>query len=683
MKAIVTFAAAVLLCLSASAQTQQGFVKTKGRMVNGKLVPGQGLKDATVSIKGRTTVLVKGDDGAFSFPTPEAQFRMDSVKKKGYQLVDLEACPRSYKYSSNPLYIIMETPEQQLQDKLTAERKIRRNLQKQLQEREDEIEDLKAQQQISDEEYRQALQKLYQDQESNEQLISDMAKRYSELDYDQLDEFYQQVSYCIENGDLVKADSLLKTRGDITEQVGDLLQRGQALQEEKEQLQKAEAVQQTDIEEAARRCYSYYETLKAQHLNDTAAYFLELRAKLDTTNVEWQFEAGDFIQDYIADYDKAMTYRQRSLRLALAQPTEDPRTVIVSYTNLGAIYASQDNYPKALEYYNEAYKLASASKDYLEELATCYNDMGLVYEKQGDYSKAMENYEKSLKAEKSLPVENHIHIASTYNNLGMINYLLGDNDKALDYLLQSLSLKEAELDESSMDLSITYNNLGVVTEEMGDYESAMSYYTKAMGILESAVGKSHPFKAISLSNIGNVYAFQRDYEKALEYHLAALSIRKAVFGENHTEVAYSYHLLGRLYCNLGDYAKALDYDSQALKIRKSLFGENHIDVATSYNELGIIYANLGDYPKALEYIQHALESYLLVFGENHPYVAVSYNNLGLVYYKMDNYDKSLEYYQKSLALYESLYREDYSECDKIKERIETVKEKAKEKDGNE
>ena len=221
------------------------------------------------------------------------QFRLDSVRKKGYQLVDMEACPRTYKYSSNPLYIVMETPEQQQQDQLTAERKIRRNLQKQLQEREDEIESLKEQQQISDEEYRQALQKLYQDQENNEQLIKDMAKRYSELDYDQLDEFYRQVSYYIENGELVKADSLLKTRGDITAQVADIKQRGQTIADQDEQLQKAKAVQQADIEEAAKRCYSYFETFKAQHLNDTAAYFIELKASLDSTNVDcsWMRES--------------------------------------------------------------------------------------------------------------------------------------------------------------------------------------------------------------------------------------------------------------------------------------------------------------------------------------------------------------------------------------------------------
>ena len=51
------------LCLFSFAQTQQGFVKTRGRMVDGQLVPGQGLKGATVSIKGRAAVLVKSNEG--------------------------------------------------------------------------------------------------------------------------------------------------------------------------------------------------------------------------------------------------------------------------------------------------------------------------------------------------------------------------------------------------------------------------------------------------------------------------------------------------------------------------------------------------------------------------------------------------------------------------------------------
>ena len=51
--------------LAASAQTQQGIVKTRGRMVNGVLQRGKGLPDAMVQIKEHSSVKSE-KDGTFS-----------------------------------------------------------------------------------------------------------------------------------------------------------------------------------------------------------------------------------------------------------------------------------------------------------------------------------------------------------------------------------------------------------------------------------------------------------------------------------------------------------------------------------------------------------------------------------------------------------------------------------------
>lgn len=342
-KAILIAVVTILLDVSVFAQTQHGYVKTKGRMVDGQHIPGKGLKGTTVSVKGRTPILVDSEDGSFSFPMPDQQFHLESVIKKGYQLVDMETCQKTYYRSSSPIYIVMETPEQLLEDKLNTERKIRRNLQKQLQDKEDELETLREEEKITEEEYQKALQKLYFEQESNERIISEMAKRYAELDYDLLDDFYRQVSYFIENGELTKADSLLRTRGDITKQVNEIQQRGQNLQDEKEQLQKVKAVQQADTEEAARHCKSLADKYHAQHQIDSAAYYLELRALLDTTNIEWQYAAGEYIQVNTDDYDKALPYLQRALRQSKQQNGQDhPLTqTILNFINSST--KQQDN----------------------------------------------------------------------------------------------------------------------------------------------------------------------------------------------------------------------------------------------------------------------------------------------------------------------------------------------------
>ena len=116
---------------------QQGCVKTRGRMINGKHVPGQGLPGSIVSIKDRTDIGVKNNNGTFSFPVTDNQFRVDSVKKKDYVLLDADAASKTYTHTADTLFFVMETPEQILQDKLATERRLRRSLQAKLQAREE------------------------------------------------------------------------------------------------------------------------------------------------------------------------------------------------------------------------------------------------------------------------------------------------------------------------------------------------------------------------------------------------------------------------------------------------------------------------------------------------------------------------------------------------------------------
>ena len=90
--------------MMAVAQTQQGVVKTRGRMVNGMLRPGKGLASATVKIAGRQAVVSQGKEGRFSFPVSGQKFRIESVQKKDYQLVDMSVCTE-HEYSKKPIEV--------------------------------------------------------------------------------------------------------------------------------------------------------------------------------------------------------------------------------------------------------------------------------------------------------------------------------------------------------------------------------------------------------------------------------------------------------------------------------------------------------------------------------------------------------------------------------------------------
>lgn len=575
MKKILFLAAILLFTTAVFAQTQKGYVKTKGRMVNGQLVPGEGLKGAMVAVKGRTPVLVNKDDGEFSFQMRDDQFSFDSVKKKGYQLIDADACTRIYKPSGNPIYFVMETPEQQLQDKLNAERKIRRNLQKQLQEKEDEIEDLKARQKISDDEYRQALQKLYSDQESNEQLISDMAKRYSELDYDQLDEFYRQVSYCIENGELTKADSLLNTKGDVIQQVEEEKQKGQAIQEQKRKIKKAEAVHAANIDELAKRCYSYYESFKAQHLNDTAAYYLELRASLDTTNVEWLGDAGLFIESYIADYDKALEYYEAGLRQARLQYGEADEATASFYASIGIVNYYEGDFETAKEYLTKSFEIRkSVFGENYPGVAECYSNLGSIYFSYGDDEKAMEYYQKALSISKACYGEDHIDVAACYINIGVLHTRLKNYDEALDCFDKALKIKEPIFGKDSSDAGFIYFHIGIVYEKQADFDKAMEYYDIAKKACESTLGKTHPTVGLIYYNIGSVYFNKDDYEQAMTYFNKALAIFETALGEIHPYTSMVLYGLGVIKYNQGHYKEALDDLKKCYEIDKAIYGDN-------------------------------------------------------------------------------------------------------------
>ena len=573
MKRLLLLSFAMMLGIMLSAQTQQGYVKTKGRMVNGQLVPGQGLKGAMVSVKGRTAVLVNTDDGAFSFPVTESQFRLDSVHKKGYQLVDLDACPKTYKYSNNPLYIVMETPEQQLQDKLNAERKIRRNLQKQLQAKEDEIEALKEANKISQEEYQASLMKLYEEQESNEQLISEMAKRYSELDYDQLDEFYRQVSLFIEDGELVKADSMLRSRGDIKAQVNTIMKRGQALKEEKEKLQQAEAVQQADIEEASKRCYSFYETFYMQHKNDSATHYLILRAQLDSTNVAAQNDAGKALVEFLGEFDKATPYYQTAMRQAKLQYGEKSEWVATTLYNTGMLHYYKGELSEALEDFSQAKDIYSELwGENHPEVATMINAIGLIHHSLGEYQTALDYFLQCAEIRKAAYGENHFDVAAAYNNIGHIYAVLRDFPKAMEYQKKSLEIKKKLLSENDYSFAITYANIGSIFYYQRDFDSAAYYLSKALEINIIALGESHPNTASSYGNAAMMYTVNKDYDKALEYNMKALTIMQKILGENNHKTATYYSNVGSTYIYKGNYKEAVRYLNKAKSILANAFG---------------------------------------------------------------------------------------------------------------
>lgn len=690
MKRFFLLAAAMMIgiMLLAQTQTQQGYVKTKGRMdAKGNLIPGHGLKGATVSIKGRTTVLVNTDDGAFSFPVPEAQFRLDSVRKKGYQLVDMDALGKIYKHSSNPLYLVMETPEQQLQDQLVAERKIRRTLTDQLHQREDEIEALKEQQKISDEEYRLALQKLYEDTDQNEQLVKDMVERYSKIDYDQLDEFDQRISELILNGELIKADSMLRTKGDINVRVEQYrkheainAKEKEELSQRQEQLEQSEALALQERDDIANDCYRKFEIFKMQHLNDSAAYYIELRASLDPYNIDWRLYAAEYIYRYLARYDDVQNYCKSVIKM---DNNYDFQSVSKAYIYMGIVNNDLANYKNAEIYLDSALSVLQSHFESPNRLtALVYNKKGIVFQNKHQYDKAYEYLFMALNLNMDIFGENSPEVAGNLSNIGGLMQELGEYEDALVYYNKALTIFQTDADKFAFSIAGLLGNIGGISCYLEDFQKGLYYDKLALSKYLELVGKNHPNVAESYHNIATTFGGMQIQDSAIYYYSIAWEIRKNIFGENNPKTIDSYSAIGGEYYMKGDFEKAKTIFQESLIMLKKTIGLNNTIA-------GFIYAHLSDmavveqhYDDALQFTNNLIEIYRNIYGENHPNYSIVYNSLADIYDAIGDYQKAYEYYSKSYNILKSLLPETHPAVQFLKETVETAQSKLKEQENN-
>lgn len=321
VKRFVALTAAVLIAAFATAQsTQSGYVKTKGRMDStGRIIPGTRIGGAAVQLAGGHSTVADAN-GNFTLTVPDGKFYLLNVQKQGYVLTDPDVLRKQYFCSDNPLVITMETPQQLLRDQLEAQRKIERTLREQLSERQRELDSLHTLQRITEEEYYQKLQQLY-DERASENLVKEMSRRYAAIDFDLVDSFQQQLSVHILNGELDKADSMLNSRGNIMEDIASL-----------DSLRKANAKEATRINDSyhtldssiayerwqqrhlAQLCDDKVETFQQLGQPDSVAYYLQAKAAIDTDNVDWQLAAGRFLSEQLQSYEKALPYYHRALR---------------------------------------------------------------------------------------------------------------------------------------------------------------------------------------------------------------------------------------------------------------------------------------------------------------------------------------------------------------------------------
>ena len=673
-----------MLCLgAATAQVQQGYVRTLERPNQ----QSQALSGVTIRIRGGHNAVVSGSDGRFSMAMtgkrPGDAYVLQQVQKQGYEVSETGFVGRQLAFSDRvPLTIVMVNTAQLQADKRRIEDNAYRVAERNYHTRLAQIEEQLAAQTISAEQYRQQLHELQDGFERFQQMIDGLADHYAHTDYDGLSDKEREVNILIENGDLERADSLLCT---LFDPVGVIERNRQALaaidqQEAQARQLLAEANAQLAAvlrqqERDAEHLYQLYTIALANYDNEKAAHYIELRAELDTTNVKWQIDAGEFASDYIADYNKAKRFFQRGLSAAHILEGEKGRFVSQCINHIGYANLLMGDYANSMPMFEQAYSMRQEIEPNLYDLSESQNLLGFVAGMTGDINKALGLFEQSLENIKQALGVNSNEVGSILLNIGSVKLTMGRYDDALLDMEQSLEIFKNVYGSIHPTIANAINNIGTLYFNMNDYNQAERCFIESYEMRKTIFGEMHPKVALMLANIGTIYEERGDYAKALEYQEKAYGIRLQILGEQAPEIGESFLMIGKIYNSMGNNDKAIEMISRGLGILQNVFGSNHPIVAKAYNNLGSVYTDTEQHSLALENYKLALAIYQSIYGENHYELAPVINNIGYAYFKLNKYDDALTNYERALAINKSFYGEIHATGATIIDNIASVNKK--------
>ena len=407
------------------AYEQKGCFKSFGRYKKA----GESIANVSIYVNKNYGNHSKSDEnGVFKLSLKGEKFVIDSVRKRGYSVTYPEDVYKSHYLSKNDLIIYLTDVVASSKESQAIQNKQIKNLNKTIKNQSKQIDQLKSDTLNKSKK----LEELNNKWEIAVKLLPKIGEEYARINFDLLDEFDQEMTYLTYNCELERADSLLKTQGDLNQRRAFL---------DSCCLLQASGMSSIELDTKINNLttklasdYKHRFNIYRFSLNfDSAAYYIKERASLyNSTNIDFLNEAGDFFRDYACHFDEALLFYEKVLELTKKEYGENHIYVARSYNNIAVVYGVQGKYDEALELYNKALDIwKSILGENHVDVAAFYNNIALAYNNQGKYDKALELYNKALDIQKSILGENHIDVANSYFIIALI---LGYNENFTDSL---------------------------------------------------------------------------------------------------------------------------------------------------------------------------------------------------------------------------------------------------------
>ena len=466
-----------------TAQNQNGFVRTVSRPD----APSQRLQGVVVRVQGEFNPVMTDEQGAFQVLMPGykngAAYSLAGINKGGYELREPEIVGRQLPFSSSvPLEIVMISRRQLQRDKQRIEQAARENIERHYEEQLNALNEQLAQAKLTNQEYEKQLNDLESEYDRFEPLIEQMAERYARTDYTALSEDESLIQQAIEQGDLNLAQQRILAKGDP--------------EEREKKMKRIRRLAEAQRDELATDYYHLHAIHLSRFDHDSALYYLLKRAELDSTNAQWQLDAGNFYDKMAQRFDEALVLYRRALRYAQANEGPNALRTAQAHNNIAYALARLGRYEEALpeqqlatdlyaHIYGINHELTAAR---LTNLGVLHYYLGRIDSAQVYFDRAEQVY-SSLEAggetDKALP---KLH-AELLNNLAAIDVASGRYQEAYERLLKALSIVPQDAEYTQL---LLLQSIAAVSEMNKRHDESQRYYQEALEKAVKLYGEDHP-----------------------------------------------------------------------------------------------------------------------------------------------------------------------------------------------
>ena len=652
--AILTFLLTAIAVQAQGVIHQSGYVRTVGRpnLKSGKRLPGVLLR-----ISGQHNLVKSGKNGTFTLTFSGMKegrdaFRFSSIRLAGYDLQEKEVIGRPYAISSTiPIEVVLVP--QALKEELQT--RIRQQIEASYSKK---LRSIQSQQKLSGELYQKRLAQLEAEYEKRDLLVDNMVERYASIDYAHMRPFEQSLCTFIERGELEKADSLLATTNvnQLQTDYTRLTARGKALREALASNTQAEV---SVYQQLVTILEGKADIFKLKFENDSAAFYLEKVALLDTTNIEKATNAAIFFREVMVDHDKALAYNMMALRQAIRQKGEKCADAGICYENMAIIHTEQEQYREAFNCYGKALSIQLfIYGDKSEKISNLYNNMGTAYYHLCRYQEALNVFQRALDILQPIHQEQaNSDVAWTFYNLSLVHTALSLYSQAKEYAEKALHIWLSLTPKSEKWLTSVYTLLGNILYDMEQYAQALEYQQKAFGLAKRIYGPLHPKTGDCHNLLGKILLSLNKYEEAWDSFEKALLCYRSNYGEKHSSIADIYLNEATILTMRGKAAEALPLQEKALHIYEDIQGYEGENRAICYQQLAMSYMTLQQYDQCMEMFDKALRAFIATFGKNHEQVANTKLLMASVWLQQNQPDKALALFEECRNLLLTIHGE--------------------------